>query len=205
MKPLTWALLFLMVLLVLVLVLMPPERHLGRLLTVVYLHGALIRTGAFLFIVGALVAVAALVREDEKIWQWTAAFQVTAWSIWTLGFVVSFYPSYVTWGKAVVWAEPRTRMVVQVAAVSGFLFVLARWLGERVWIGISSLVVGVTLPLLLWRTGVIRHPLDPVGTSPSVLLRVSYDVVLLITTLLGVLLTAWLVQYVELSDKSTWV
>ncbi len=194
MKRLALAVLLLTVLLVVVLLLMPPEKHLGRLLTVIYLHGALIRAGALLFLLGGVAGMVALITGDERAWRWTTALQITSWSTWTLGFVVSFYPSYVTWGSAIVWSEPRTRMVVQVALVSAFLFLLARWLEERVWVAVSSIVVGVTLPLLLWRTGVIRHPLDPVGTSPSTALRLSYLTVLSIVILLGLTVTAWVVE-----------
>ncbi len=178
------------IVLVLTLLLLPPERHVGRLL--IYFHGALIRSGAALFILGGGVAVWALVTNSSLAWRWLAALQITAWMTWVLGFVVSFYPSYVTWGAPVVWAEPRTRMVVNVALIAGVLFLAVRWLDDRRWMAVASLLIALAIPVLLWRTGVIRHPLDPVGTSPSATLKWAYILVLISTLTLGCVGTAWL-------------
>ncbi len=178
--------------LLLTLLLMPPERHVGRLLTLIYLHGALIRSGAALFVLGGVAAIWALITDTPRAWRWVAALQITAWTTWVLGFIVSFYPSYVTWGAPVVWAEPRTRMVVNVALIAGVLFLSVRWLEDRRWLAAASLLIAVTLPLLLWRTGVIRHPLDPIGSSPSNRLRLAYSIILLCTFILGGIATVWL-------------
>ena len=159
--------------------LMPPERHLGRLLIPIYIHGALIRTGLLFFLGGAVVSLWAFWRGGARLWAWVEALQWTALGSWALGFVVSFYPSYVTWGTPVAWDEPRTRMVVQVMVVAAIVFGVARWMNEQ-WIkGGASVVMGLITLLLVWRTGVIRHPIDPIGSSPSFVMRIAYLVVLL--------------------------
>jgi len=178
--------------LLLTLVLMPPERHLGRLLSLIYLHGALIRSGALLFFLSALASIWAFFTDKEEAWQWVVALFISAWLTWVLGFIISFYPSYVTWGAPIVWAEPRTRMVVNVALIAALFFTLAYWLHDRRWWGIVALLIGGALPILLWRTGVIRHPLNPVGTSPSTALRVAYTCVLISTFILGLTLAYYL-------------
>ncbi len=191
MKRLKWIGLPFILLLGLTLIWMPPERHLGRLLTLIYLHGALIRTGALLFSLGGVIALVALATRDKRTWEWMYAFQVTAWGTWVLGFLLSIYPSFVTWGAPVVWGEPRTRMVLQVALVSGLLFLVGWWLGARAWSAVMSLVVGGLVPLLVWRTGVIRHPLNPIGTSPSTTFRLAYAIVLFSIVVLAGVVTAW--------------
>ncbi len=159
--------------------LMPPERHLGRLLIPIYIHGALIRAGVLLFLLGAGVGMWVLWREHPLLWAWIDALQWTALAAWILGFVVSFYPSYVTWGTPIAWDEPRTRMVVQVIVTAIVVFGVAQWLGARWLKAGASIVIGGLTVLLVWRTGVIRHPIDPIGSSPSISMRLAYAIVVL--------------------------
>ncbi len=171
------------------LALLPPERHLGRLLVPIYVHGALVRTGVFLFLAGALTAVVALVLGEDWAWRWTRTLQITALGSWGLGFLISFYPSYVAWGTAIAWSEPRTQMVIRVLAVAIIVFGLARWLGEPAAIAGASILLGLAVPLLIWQTGVIRHPVDPIGTSPSLRFQLMYVIIVLCVVVLALWVT----------------
>lgn len=175
----TWVPVAAVVIMALTLALLPPERHLGRLLVPIYVHGALVRSGVILFLAGALAAIAALVTDDPGVWRWTRALQVTSLSAWAAGFILSFYPSYATWGTIIAWSEPRTQMVIRVLVVTLVVFGAARWLDDARAIAAASILMGVAVPILILRTGVIRHPVDPIGTSPSVWFRVAYLIVLL--------------------------
>lgn len=176
------------------LMLMPPERSVGYLLRVIFVHGALVQVAVGLFVLGALAALLALVTDHPRAWAWTRAAQVTALEAWLAGFIVSFYPSYVTWGAPIVWAEPRTQMMTRVLIVAVLVFSISRWVEDRRVIALGTGAVGLLVPFLVWRTAVIRHPLDPVGTSPSVALRVSYALVLASLAILGVWWTARLAE-----------
>lgn len=181
----TWIPLVALAVIVVALASLPPERHVGHLLVPIFVHGALIRTGVVLFLFGALMAIIVLAWADPWAQRWTRAFQVTALVAWAAGFVVSFYPSYVTWGTPIAWSEPRTQMVVRVMAVAVLVFGLARWINDPRAIAAASALVGLAVPLLVWRTGVIRHPIDPIGTSPSLRFQVTYLLVLLCTVAIG--------------------
>ncbi len=176
------------------LALLPPERHLGRLLIPIYIHGALVRTGVILFLAGALSAIVALVANESWAWEWTRALQISALASWTAGFIVSFYPSYAAWGTIIAWSEPRTQMVIRVLVVALVVFGVARWLNDPRAMAAASVLVGVAVPTLIWRTGVIRHPVDPIGTSPSARFQVAYMIVLLCTFAIGVWGTYRLVE-----------
>ncbi len=187
--------------LLLTLVFLPPERHLGRLLTLIYLHGALIRVGMVLFVAGAIVAIAFLATRRQWAWQWTRALQVTAFSTWALGFIISFYPTYVTWGTPIAWSEPRTQMVVRVLVVAGLAFGVARWLNSPLLVAGSSALIGLTIPILVWQTGVIRHPLNPIGESPSFMLRAAYILIVLSLLIIALWETACIAE--KLPDTKT--
>ena len=176
------------------LILMPPERSVGGLLRVIFLHGALVRVAVGLFLLSGLAALVALVKEAPQAWAWTRALQLVALVAWAAGFVISFYPSYVTWGTAIVWAEPRTQMMVRVLVIATLVFGITRWLDDDRLIAVGTLAVGLMVPLLIALTGVIRHPLDPVGTSPSLTLRLTYGLVI---ASLGVLALWWAAYMVE--------
>ncbi len=181
----TWIPIVAGVALIVTLALLPPERYLGRLLIPIYVHGALVRTGALLFVTGALMALVAIGWGAPWAWKWTRALQVTALISWGAGFVISFYPSYATWGTPIAWSEPRTQMVIRVLVVALLAFGVARWLNEPYITAGASIVVGLAVPLLIWRTGVIRHPIDPIGTSPSARLQMAYLIVLLCTVVIA--------------------
>lgn len=174
----TWIPIGALVVLLVTLLLLPPERHLGRLLALIYLHGAFIRVGVVLFVAGAGSALVFLATRQSWAWRWTRALQITALSSWTLGFVISFYPSYVTWGTPIAWSEPRTQMVVRVLVVATLAFGIAYWLDSPPLAAVASTLIGLAIPILIWRTGVIRHPLNPVGESPSLVLRLAYGIII---------------------------
>ena len=173
------------------LVVLPPERRLGRLLVLIYLHGALVRTAVVFFLAAAVAGGLALARSRTSLFRWSEALYLTAVSSWTLGFVLSFYPSYAAWGTFIAWSEPRTQMAMRVLLLSLLFLIVARWVADLHWLGIVHLLMGFLVPVLVARTGVVLHPLDPIGTSPSVTLRTIYLVVLACTLALGVFLSRW--------------
>jgi hypothetical protein len=61
--------------------------------------------------------------------------------------------------------------------------------GLRRWMW--PLLTGLTLSLVP-RLGVVQHPLDPIGSSPSNAIRTFYAIILAVSMALGGLLTIWL-------------
>jgi uncharacterized membrane protein len=50
--------------------------------------------------------------------------------------------------------------------------------------------LGIAVLVLAARTGVLRHPLDPIGSSPSAILQLTY-LLLLIPVVCSMVLVAW--------------
>ena len=122
---------------------------------------------------------------------WTAWGKALTWgsvAIWLTHTLFSMITTYVTWGIAIAWFEPRTRFTFSVAGV-GVIFIVAALLVNNV--RFSSLAFAILAGLVLStlpRLGFIQHPLDPIGTSPSNTIRAFYAAILLITLILGGLL-----------------
>ena len=55
---------------------------------------------------------------------------------------------------------------------------------------VFAVLAGLTLALLP-RLGFVQHPLDPIGTSPSLTIRAFYGAILLVTLVMGGMLTVW--------------
>jgi hypothetical protein len=186
-----WLLIGLCILLAaLVLLWMPAEKTIGQVIKIVYLHGALSRAGMLGFLAAGLFGLAYLIRPKRTLGQWSRALLVSGWAFWTAHFIVSMPATRLTWGPWIAWGEPRVTMTLQVAA-AGLLVILVTWLVKDLrFAAAANLLFAVAFAALAARTGVLRHPLDPIGSSPSELLRLVY-LVLLAPIVGAMFLVAW--------------
>jgi hypothetical protein len=185
-----WLIGLCVVLAVLVLWAVPAEKTIGQVIKIVYLHGALSRAGMIGFILAGLLGLAYLIRPRQELGQWSRALLISGWAFWTTHFLVSMPATRFTWGPWVAWGEPRVTMTIQVMA-GGLLVILVTWmLKDLRFTAAANLLFAIAFAVLGARTGVLRHPLDPIGSSPSPLLRLVY-LALLVPIVGGMILAAW--------------
>jgi hypothetical protein len=178
--------------LVLLLWLSPADKTLGQIVKLVYLHGALVRTAMVLFAIGLPVNLIALVGGQSGWSSWGKAFAWMAVAIWLVHALFSMVTTYAAWGVFIAWFEPRTRFTFTLAAVGIVIVLVARLVGNaRFSALVFVLLAGLTLSLAP-RLGVVQHPLDPIGSSPSNAIRTFYATILAVSMALGGLLTIWL-------------
>ena len=174
----------------LVLALMPAEKTLGQIIKLVYLHGALSRAGMIGFWAAAIAGAAYLIRPNLRSLRWSQALLWSGCSFWVAHFIVSMPATRLTWGPWIAWGEPRVTMTLQVAA-AGLIVIAVTWLVDsRRFTAVANLLLGLTVFFLIERTGVLRHPLDPIGTSPSSALRLIY-LFLVLPIVASMFLVAW--------------
>jgi hypothetical protein len=174
----------------LVLALMPAEKTLGQIIKLVYLHGALSRAGMIGFWTAGIAGAAYLVRPNPRSLRWSRALLWSGWGFWLTHFIVSMPATRLTWGPWIAWGEPRVTMTLQVAA-AGLIVIAVTWLLDSGhFTAVANLLLGLTVFFLVERTGVLRHPLDPIGASPSSTLRLVYLLLLLPITA-SMFLVAW--------------
>lgn len=174
----------------LILLFMPQEKVLGPVIKLVYLHGALSRAGMIGFWAAALAGAAYLWRPEPSLLHWSKALLWSGWAYWTAHFLVSMPATRLTWGPWVAWGEPRVTMTLQIIVVGLVVIALDRLLDGRRFAAAANLLLGIAVFLLVERTGVLRHPLDPIGTSPSDALRAIY-LMLLMPLIASMVLVAW--------------
>ncbi len=187
----------------LILAFMPAEKTIGQVIKIVYLHGALSRAGMAGFAAAGMAGLGclAIARAHvlSKKWgaglgvalaRWTQALLWAGWLFWVTHFLVSMPATHLTWGPWIAWGEPRVTMTLQVAA-AGLAVILIGWLiGNNYFAAGANLLFAVAFVILAERTGVLRHPLDPIGTSPSLAFKLIYAA-LLIPVIAAMFLVAW--------------
>jgi hypothetical protein len=178
------------VLAALVLWAIPAERTIGQVIKIVYLHGALSRAGMLGFLAAGVFGLAYLIRLRPALGRWSRALLISGWCFWIAHFLVSMPATRLTWGPWVAWGEPRVTMTLQIAA-AGLLVILVTWLLKDLrFAAAANLLFAVAFAVLAARTGVLRHPLDPIGSSPSTMLRLVY-LALLVPIVGCMALVAW--------------
>jgi len=178
------------VLAALVLILMPGEKTLGWVIKIVYLHGALSRAGMVGFWAAGIAGLVYLIRPRPPLARWTHALLLGGWSYWAAHFIISMPATRLTWGPWIAWGEPRVTMTLQVLVAGLAVIVITRLLGDGRFTAGAALLLAVAVAFLLGRTGVLRHPLDPIGNSPSNLFRLIY-LLLLVPVIGSMFLIAW--------------
>lgn len=163
----------------LILALMPAEKTLGQVIKLVYLHGALSRAGMMGFLAAGITGLAYLIRRRPALARWTRGLLFSGWGFWVAHFVVSMPATRLTWGPWIAWGEPRVTMTLQLMGV-GLVVILVTWLlNDGRFTAGAALLLAAAVAVLAGRTGVIRHPLDPIGASPSTALRLAYLLLLI--------------------------
>lgn len=174
----------------LILALMPQEKTLGQIIKLVYLHGALSRAGMIGFWAAGIAGAAYLIRPSEPFLRWSRALLWAGWGYWTAHFLVSMPATRLTWGPWIAWGEPRVTMTLQVIA-AGLIVIAVAWLLDHArFTAATNLLLGLAILLMVERTGALRHPLDPIGASPSATLRLIY-LLLLLPIIASMFLAAW--------------
>lgn len=173
-----------------ILLLMPAEKTIGQVIKIVYLHGALSRAGMLGMLAAGVVALASLIRRTPALARWTYSLLLSGWAFWVAHFVVSMPATRLTWGPWIAWGEPRVTMTLQIAA-AGLVVLFITWLlkNDR-FTAAATFLLAVAIAVLASRTGVLRHPLDPIGGSPSARLQFIY-LLLLLPIVGSMLLVAW--------------
>lgn len=178
----------------------PTERTLGEGIRVVYLHVALIWTGMLGIVLAGVLALPVLLTGRETLARWMEIVAWVALGFYALSGVVSLVAQQVNWG-GIAWQEPRTSTMLQLLAFFLIVQVVKSWFippgphAIRLKAGLNILMAAVLL-WSNWATPLQLHPQDPIGTSSSPGIRLTFYL------LFGLLALAatWLVLYFKARD-----
>ena len=178
--------------LVILLVLSPAEQTLGQIVKLVYLHGALVRTGLLAFTAAGILGAIALVTRRSWAIAWGHAVGDSALVIWLIYVLSSMLVTYLAWGVAIAWGEPRVRASGQILIAAVAFWAVSLFLRDwRVQAGLSILMGGLAW-ILVGSAGVVIHPVDPIGGSASTAIKVFYAGIVACVLLLASELVLWM-------------
>ena len=179
-------------LLIATLALLPPEKTLGPVIKVIFLHGALVRIGLLTFLAAGLLGLATLFTRSEALLRWCLATQKAAVMIWIVYALSSMISTRLSWGEWIAWDEPRVRASIYVLGFSIAALLIVLWVTSRLFTGLTNILVAVVSWLLVRGASILRHPFDPIGTSGSSTYTVLYWLMVAALLVLALLLVVWL-------------
>ena len=174
----------------LILLLMPLEKTLGQVIKIVYLHGALSRAGMLGLMGAGLTGIVFLVTSRPALAGWTRGLLLSGWLFWVAHFIVSMPATRLTWGPWIAWGEPRVNMTLQLIGAGGVVILVSWLVKDPRFTAFAAALLALAVGWMAFRTGVVRHPLDPIGSSPSATLQLVY-LALLIPIVGAMALVAW--------------
>ncbi len=184
-----------------ILLVMPLEKTLGQVIKIVYLHGALSRAGMIGLVGAGVTGGLFLITRRPALAAWTRGLLLSGWIFWVAHFIVSMPATRLTWGPWIAWGEPRVTMTLQLIA-AGLVVLLISWLvKDDRFTAAAAMLLALAVAWLAFATGVVRHPLDPIGSSPSLTLQMIY-LALLVLIVGGMALLAWWFSRQILTDQT---
>jgi hypothetical protein len=166
----------------------PEERTLGNGIRSVYLHVGLIWVGLLGFGVTAVLGIAILLTEKPAWLRWLTPISWVALGFYAAGVSMSMVASFDNWG-AVFLQEPRMAASLNGLAVAIIALILGSW---SPWPRLQGAIAASIIFVLLWlnrRATLVLHPQNPIGTSNSTPIQLTF----LLVTALFALLAVWFV------------
>ncbi|MBU0492798.1 MAG: hypothetical protein KKA73_18595 [Chloroflexi bacterium] len=149
----------------------PADQRLSDVVKLVYVHGALVRTGTLAFWAAGVIGLVALVGRRQAWYARGRAIRESAILIWLVYLVSSGVVTYLAWGVVLYWGEPRVQLSFQIL-IAALLAYLVGWLVRRPWVSaLADVFVALLVAYLLATTGLILHPVDPIGQSGSLAIQ----------------------------------
>ena len=176
---------------ILLLLIVPPEHTLGHIIKAVFLHGVLVQTGLLTFAATGIIGIVYLLMQREALYHWCIAMQKTGVIVWSVYILSSVVVTYLAWGVPVAWNEPRVRISATIWATCLAFLLLGRLAQQRVFAAILNIALAIAAWGLVKSAGILRHPFDPIGTSDSPIFKIVYAALGIVMLLIAIQMTRW--------------
>jgi hypothetical protein len=193
----------LLLLLVVWVILSPAETHLGNLVKLVYVHGALVWVGLVTFSTAGGVGLLALVLRRPVWYRVTRAAGTGALVVWIIYALTAMLVTGFAWGQLIAWNEPRVQATGLILVAALVLSAVTQLVDHPDFTAAVNLAMGIVPWLVVSRADVIRHPVDPIGGSESTAIQAFFLLIELTLVALAVLLIVWLWTGLELREASS--
>jgi hypothetical protein len=165
---------------------------LGSIIKAVYLHGALVQTGLVVFTAGGLLGLACVIWKKDALIEWCLAVQKTGVAVWIVYALSSMLATYLAWGVAIAWNEPRVQASAKILGASAGFLILTLWVDSGWFAALANVAMAVLAWVLTQGAMAVRHPLDPIGSSESALFKVFFLAILAVVLAMAVQVVRWI-------------
>lgn len=173
----------------------PAERSLGYNIRYVYVHVTIIWAGVLGLTLAGMLSVVVIATEKAQLQVWIEQLQWVAFSFFVVGFALSLLAAKVIWG-AISFGEPRALSTMFVIGITLIAFYFRDGIDSIQIKGMIGLGVAVVLHLAM-RVPLVLHPANPITTSASRKIQMTFLVLFALFTLLE----AWMLYMVVGKDR----
>ncbi|NJD76132.1 MAG: hypothetical protein FIB08_03405 [Candidatus Methanoperedens sp.] len=181
---------------ILLILIAPEDRELGQILKLIYLHGALVNTGLFLFSAVGLLSLASLFRNSPGFFL-LFAIEKTAIIFWVAATVTGNITSWLAWG-GIFWGEPRLQAMITISLISISIYLISSASENPRTISFLGIGLALSVWILIVRAGRIMHPDNPFSIS-EYSIRLFFIVITLVFLVTSILAIRW--QYPDIVKK----
>ncbi len=191
----TWGQISICVLFILVIIFfIPEEKTLGSAIRMIYLHGAWVWTGVILYILAGIAGLIAVVARKQQVHRWSAAFGRIA-----VFFFITYLPMALlvmqqNW-NGLFFAEPRWSIPFSLTVASVLVQTGIYFINQPVLTSLINMGFGTLLVMNFTKLQSVLHPESPIQQSGSMLIKVMFYLVLVMTTLMGMVLSRWIFHW----------
>jgi hypothetical protein len=166
----------------------PLDSQLGPVLKLVYLHGALIFTGLFLFAALGFVSIASIFRNSLR--DLLLDIERTALVFWLSAAIVGNIASELAWG-GIYWNEPRLKVIIIISLISLSIYFISTAYDNYKIRSILGIALSSLVFLLIQGAGKIMHPDNPFGASESSI-WFFFGIITLVSLIISIQMVHWL-------------
>lgn len=166
------------VLVLLISLLSPAESTLGDWIKVLYIHAGLAWVGVMVFVLAGIFGVLHLISNKTSFSKWSKSSQKIAVLIWVLNGLLAAFVTKMIWGKWLFLAEPRFKITIFILVLAPLFYLLSLWAKDRKIVSILNVILSCVVIWLYSTAGsAIFHPTGPARSSPNLLIRLSFFVI----------------------------
>ncbi len=177
-----------------ILAFIPPEEQLGSWIRLIILHGILSLVGLIAIYAAGVLGIVHLVTKQRSVGLWSREIGLSAIVLWFIGTALSFVSMRVAWG-GMLWNEPHMIAAVTMALLGAGKEYLVRSSGGKLRsFALANLTFAAAMLVIRQVIVTVMHPVNPIGTSDSLAIRLLPLLFLIITMAAMVELTRWRLQ-----------
>ncbi len=180
---------------------LPSEKTLDRIIRIIFLHGALVQVGLLMFSAAGVLGLIYLLNKEESLYQWGLAAQKTAVIVWIMYTFSSVVVTYLAWGVAIAWNEPRVQVSANILGGCVVFLVLTLLMKHRQFTAVVNVVLAVLVWFLIKRANIVRHPFNPIGSSDSTNFKWFFIAICLTILFMVIQLTRWIHRPSEVKSE----